>query len=80
MIKMLEYLKKYEYDELSTKNIVFLDAFKSSANNTLLKCISRNTPIFKSNHPAILNKYVLKSIYFEINYLIFLKSLLKKDL
>jgi hypothetical protein len=34
-----------EYDELLSKNIVFVDLFDAAANNTVLECIIRNTPI-----------------------------------
>jgi len=34
-----------EYDELLSKNIVFLHLFDAAANNTVLECIIRNTPI-----------------------------------
>jgi hypothetical protein len=34
-----------EYDELLSKNIVFVDLFDAAANNTVLECIVRNTPI-----------------------------------
>jgi len=34
-----------EYDELLSKNIVFVDFFDAAANNTIVECISRNTPI-----------------------------------
>lgn len=34
-----------EYDELLSKNIVFIDLFDAAANNTILECIIRNTPI-----------------------------------
>jgi hypothetical protein len=34
-----------EYDELISKNLVFVDLFNASANNTVLECIIRNTPI-----------------------------------
>ena len=34
-----------EYDELLTKNIVFVDLFDAAANNTVIECIIRNTPI-----------------------------------
>lgn len=35
----------HEYDELLSKNIVFIDLFDAAANNTILECIIRNTPI-----------------------------------
>ena len=34
-----------EFDELLTKNLVFIDLFDASANNSVLECIVRNTPI-----------------------------------
>ena len=34
-----------EYDQLLTENIVFVDFFDAAANNTILECIARNTPI-----------------------------------
>ena len=42
------------YDELLSKNIVCIDVFNSSANNTVLECIIRNTPILINKHPAII--------------------------
>jgi len=35
----------HEYDELLSKNIVFIDLFDAAANNTILECIIRNTPL-----------------------------------
>ena len=34
-----------EYDQLLEKNIVFIELIDASANNTILECIVRNTPI-----------------------------------
>jgi hypothetical protein len=34
-----------EYDELLSKNLVFVDLFDAAANNTVLECIVRNTPL-----------------------------------
>ena len=34
-----------EYDELLSENIVFIDLYDAAANNTILECIIRNTPI-----------------------------------
>lgn len=42
----LYYTKTYEeYDKLLSENIVFIDLIDSSANNTILECIIRKTPI-----------------------------------
>jgi hypothetical protein len=34
-----------EYDNLLTQNLVFVDLFDAAANNTVLECIIRNTPL-----------------------------------
>lgn len=34
-----------EYDDLLSQNIVFVDLYDAAANNTILECIVRNTPI-----------------------------------
>lgn len=52
IIKM--YLSDEAYDELLTCNIGIVDVFNSSANNSILECISRATPIFAKYHPAII--------------------------
>jgi hypothetical protein len=50
-IKM--YLSNDDYDDLLIKNVALLDVFNSSANNTILECIARNTPLLVNKHPAI---------------------------
>lgn len=42
------------YDDYLSKNICLLNVFNASANNTLLECIVRNTPIIVNKHPAII--------------------------
>jgi hypothetical protein len=44
-----------EYDELLSKNIVFIDLFDAAANNTILECIIRNTPIIVNKLPPIID-------------------------
>ena len=51
IIKM--YLNDNEYDTLLSENIALIDIFNSSANNTVLECIARNTPLLATYHPAI---------------------------
>jgi hypothetical protein len=42
----MHYTKSYnEYDILLSENIVFIHLFDAAANNTVLECIIRNTPI-----------------------------------
>ena len=43
-----------EYDKLLTQNIAFIDLFDSAANNTVLECITRNTPIILNRTPGVL--------------------------
>jgi len=45
-------LNHKEYDTLLSENVVLLNVFEASANNTLLECMSRNTPIILNRHPA----------------------------
>jgi hypothetical protein len=41
-----------EYDNLLSENIVFLDLFDAAANNTILECIIRQTPILVNKLPG----------------------------
>jgi hypothetical protein len=66
VIKM--YLSNEEYDNLLSKNLVLLDVFNSSANNTVLECIVRNTPLIVNQHPAIVE-------YLGIQYPLYFNSI-----
>ena len=52
-IEIMEYVENDVYDQLLTKNIVFLNLVDGSAINTLLECLVRNTPIVVNRHPAV---------------------------
>jgi hypothetical protein len=41
------------YDELLSKNIVFLDFYDASASNSVIECIARSTPILINKIPAV---------------------------
>lgn len=41
------------YDELLSRSIVFLDLFDASANNAVIECIARQTPILIRRLPAV---------------------------
>lgn len=45
-IKVLDYVSNQEYDELLSRNIVFVDFEDTSCNNIIVECIVRNTPVF----------------------------------
>lgn len=40
------------YDELLCKNLVFINLLDASANNAIIECIVRHTPILVNRHPA----------------------------
>ena len=42
-----------QYDVLLSENVVFTEVFDSSANNVVVECIARNTPIVVNDHPAV---------------------------
>lgn len=44
-VETLEYLNNEQYDDLLSKNVVFINLVDASAVNTLVECILRHTPI-----------------------------------
>lgn len=52
-VKNISPLSDKDYDEFLTKNVVFLDMYASSANNAIIECIVRGTPILINKLPAI---------------------------
>ena len=67
-VYQITYLSDDDYDDLLSKNIVFLNLIDASACNTLIECIVRNTPIAINKHPAIVE-------YLGINYPFYYESL-----
>lgn len=51
-VDVMEYTDNPVFDDLLTKNVVFLNLVDGSAINTLLECFVRNTPVFVNRHPA----------------------------
>jgi hypothetical protein len=53
--QVIEYerLPNHAYDDVLTKNVVFLELFDASANNTMLECLVRATPIVVNRLPAL---------------------------
>ena len=66
-VHVLDKLSNNEYDQMLTKNVVFIHLVDGSAVNTLTECMTRNTPIFVNRHPAVVellgDKYPL---YYDI--------------
>jgi len=52
-VKILHYLTNTEYDILMSKSVVFLKLYDSSANNAIIECIARNTPVLVNKIPAV---------------------------
>lgn len=50
-----------EYDRLLSENVVFVELISAAANNTVVECIARNTPIVINRHPG--PEYYLGSEY-----------------
>lgn len=49
----VRHLPNEDYDELLSKNIVFVDLYDASANNCIIECIARGTPILVNPLPAV---------------------------
>jgi hypothetical protein len=49
----INYLPDHEYDRMLSENIVFLHLYDSSANNTIIECIARRTPILVNPLEAV---------------------------
>jgi hypothetical protein len=47
-------LSNEDYDILLSENIVFLDLYDSSANNAVIECIARATPLLVNPLPAVM--------------------------
>lgn len=52
-MQCLERVDNEGYDDLFQSNLIFLDLYDSSANNVVIECIMRNTPILINPLPAI---------------------------
>lgn len=52
-LQRIRYLNDQQYDELHTRNIIFLDLYDAGACNTLLDCVVRHTPLLVRKMPGI---------------------------
>lgn len=53
-VSNIENVSNVMYDYLLSRNIVFFDCWDTSANNTLVECIERTTPVLCPELPAII--------------------------
>lgn len=49
----MAFLDNDAYDQLLAENIGFLDFYDTSANNAVIECVARGTPIVVCRHPAV---------------------------
>jgi len=52
-VDLLSHLDNSKYDLLLNESVVFLDLFDSSANNTVIECIVRETPLIVNKIPSV---------------------------
>jgi hypothetical protein len=52
-VELMPYLSNQEYDRLLSENIVYLDLYDTSANNVIIECMARQTPILVNPLPAV---------------------------
>jgi hypothetical protein len=52
-VKTLDFLSNDEYDKILSENLVYLDLYDCSANNVIIECIARGTPLFINRLPAV---------------------------
>lgn len=60
-VEILSSLSNPDYDTLLSRNVVFIEFIASVANNTVIECIARNTPIILNRHAG--PEYYLGSDY-----------------
>jgi hypothetical protein len=51
-VEIVPYKSNFEYDRLLQQSVVFTDLVDASANNVVLDCIARATPLVINRHPA----------------------------
>lgn len=52
-VSIIDPVSDEEYDNLLSENIAFIELYDSSANNVIIECIVRNTPLLVNPLPAV---------------------------
>ena len=52
-VEVLPFLSDEQYDDLLCRNIAYVELYDSSANNAVIECLVRNTPILVNPLPAV---------------------------
>lgn len=53
-VTRIPFLPNEKYDRMLAENILFLDLIDASANNAIIECIARNTPVLVNPLPAVM--------------------------
>lgn len=64
----VKYLENSDYDRLLSENIAFVNLYNSSANNTVIECMARNTPLLVNPLESV-KEYLGKKYPFYFNSL-----------
>jgi hypothetical protein len=84
-VTIIEHVDNNDFDNILSKNIVFINLIDASAVNTLIECIVRNTPIIINKHPAVVEllgeEYPMyyNKVSLDINNLITIKNIEKTN-
>ncbi|WP_413167423.1 hypothetical protein ACL6C3_12145 [Capilliphycus salinus ALCB114379] len=52
-VELMPFLSNEDYDKLLTENIIYLDLYDASANNVIIECMARHTPLLVNPIPAV---------------------------
>lgn len=52
-VRNINRISDIEYDNVLSKNIILTELFASAANNVVIECIARNTPLIVNRQPAV---------------------------
>lgn len=82
-VKCIDFLDNSEYDNLLSKNVIFLNLVDASACNTLIECVIRHTPIIVNPIPPVVEilgkDYPLYyNDYYEVSKILDNPSLIKQ--
>ena len=53
-VEVLPWQSRSAYDRLLSRSVVFLDLLDASANNSVIECLARDTPLLVNRHPAVI--------------------------
>ena len=52
-VQVVSWLEHAEYDQMFSRNVIFMELFDASANNAIVEAIVRETPVVVNRHPAV---------------------------